>query len=41
MDWKLTHRYSHDDWELWDKFTKMFKDTYMDIAEGVKVDREL
>ncbi len=41
MDRKLTRGYTHDDRELWDKFAKTFKDTYMDIAEGVKVDREL
>src|SRR5216683_2951559 len=41
MDWKLVARYSHEDKELWDKFAKAFSDTYTDIAEGVKAEREL
>src|SRR6267154_5803354 len=41
MDQKLTHRYTHNNRELWDEFAKTFKDTYMDIAKGVKADREL
>ncbi len=41
MDRKLTSGYTCDDKELWDEFAKTFTDTYMDIAEGVKADREL
>ncbi len=41
MDRKLTCSYTHNDKELWDNFTKSFTDTYTDIAEGVKMDREL
>ncbi len=41
MDWKLLARYSHEDKELWDEFAKSFSDTYIDIAEGVKAEREL
>ena len=41
MDWKLLAGYSHEDKELWDEFAKAFSDTYMDIAEGIKAEREL
>jgi len=37
----LTHRYTQTNEELWEDFSKSFKDTYMDIAEGVKAEREL
>jgi len=41
MDQNLTSGYTHDNKELWDESAKAFSDTYMDIAEGVKADREL
>jgi len=41
MDRKLTHSYTHLDKELWEDFAKSFKDTFIDIAAGVKVENEL
>ena len=41
MDKKLTHGYTWLDEELWEDFTKSFKDTFTDIATGVKVENEL
>ena len=41
MDRKLVAGYSCEDKELWDEFAKAFSDTYMDITEGVKAEREL
>src|SRR6266851_10286644 len=41
IDRKLLARYSCEDKELWDEFAKAFSDTYTDIAEGVKAEREL
>ena len=41
MDRKIAHGYTHKDKKLWEEFAKAFMDTYTDIAEGVKVDREL
>jgi len=41
MDRKLVHGYTQLDKELWEDFIKTFKDTFMDIATGVKTENEL
>ena len=41
MDERINLSYTRDEKALWKKFKKAFTDTYMDIAEGVKVDKEL
>ncbi len=41
MDRKLTHSYTWEDKELWEDFVKSFKDTFTDIAKGVKAENEL
>jgi len=41
MDERINLGYTCDEEALWKKFKKAFTDTYMDIAEGVKVDKEL
>src|SRR6266853_4264063 len=41
MDKKLVGGYTRLDEELWEDFTKSFKDTFMDIATGVKAENEL
>jgi hypothetical protein len=41
MDNRVTLGYSHDKEALWKKFKKAFTDTYMDITEEIKADKEL
>src|SRR6266851_6395944 len=41
MDKKLVGGYTRLDEELWEDFTKSFKDTFMDIATGVKAENKL
>jgi len=41
IDRKLTHRYAQKNEELWKEFAKTFKDTFIDIAESVKVGNEI
>ncbi|SRR6266851_8311539 len=41
MDRKLTCRYAWKDEELWEEFAKTFKDTFTDIAKGVKAENEI
>jgi hypothetical protein len=41
MDKRVTLRYTCNNESLWKKFKKAFTNTYIDIAKGVKVDKDL